>query len=263
MRHDYLGQQDAPLNAVMSAASQHYATLVLGGLLLLALAWGAYQLLSRRDARLLICMLAAFAAVILECHTMGMLKFIYPPVGQQVLYTGFGRSVPVFTGLMYSFFFGYATYAYLLGAGQWSARGFWIGIVILIAAEAVMEIISIRAGLWAYYDDQPFVIADFPIHVAVIVACMSLIYGAIARLWFERVHGLQQLLLVGITPLVLIATFTVFTYPVALGLEAQGGIPAARAGSLASMLLCLLVTPPIVKRLTDMSASNGRAAAQT
>lgn len=80
-------------------------------------------------------------------------------------------------------------------SSRWSARTFWIGIASLVGAEFLLEVICLDLGLWAYVDDQPFVIFHFPIHVAIVVACMCMCFGAASRLWFERVEGAAQWLL--------------------------------------------------------------------
>lgn len=256
MKHDYLGRQDIPVEAVMPAVAQQYAEIIVGTLIGIAVLWGLRNLFKRGDPRLLICMLAGFIAVPLESHAMGMMKFVYPPVGQHILYTGFGRPVPVFMGLMYSAFYGVANYVYLNSdlSGKWSAKTFWVGIASLVAAEALLEFVSIHLGLWAYFDDQPFVILDFPIHVAIVVACMCMVYGAASRLWFDRVQGAGQWLLLIVGPAILIGTCSIFSFPLALGLDASGGLADARIGSAISIVLGLTLAYVAVRELSSGSA---------
>ena len=257
MRHEFLGRQDIPVEAVMPAPAQQYAEIIVGTLIAVAVIWGMRNLAKRNDPRLLICMLAGFIAVPLESHAMGMMKFVYPPVGQHVLYTGFGRPVPIFMGLMYSAFYGVANYMYLNSelSSKWSAKTFWVGIVSLVAAEALLEFVSLDLGLWAYFDDQPFVILHFPIHVAIVVACMCMVYGAASRLWFERVKGVQQWLLLIVGPAILIGTCTVFSFPLALGLDASGGLRDAQIGSVISIALGLSLAYAAVRAMTDGGAA--------
>lgn len=244
MKHDFIGQQQWPTNVVMPAGSQHIAEWVMGLLVGAAVLWGLRNILMRREPALLICMLGGALACVLEVHTMDMLKFFYPQVGQNVFLVGFGRPIPVFLMLMYSAFFGLSSYLYV-AAGQprsFSVKSFSIGMGTLFVAEAVLEVVSINGGIWAYFDDQPFLLMDFPIHVAVIVGCMSVVLGSIARVWFDRVKGVQQWWMLILCPVILTATFETFTYPFAFAVSSEGGLAAARIGSLMSIALSLGLT---------------------
>ena len=257
MRHEFLGRQDIPVEAVMPAPAQQYAEIIVGTLIAVAVIWGMRNLAKRNDPRLLICMLAGFIAVPLESHAMGMMKFVYPPVGQHVLYTGFGRPVPIFMGLMYSAFYGVANYMYLNSelSSKWSAKTFWVGIVSLVAAEALLEFVSLDLGLWAYFDDQPFVILHFPIHVAIVVACMCMVFGAVSRLWFENVQGAKQWLMVLIGPATMLGLFTVYTYPVAFGIQSSGGVQATQIGSIITMIVALTIAYNATKFLSNLATT--------
>ena len=258
MVENYLGRQDIPVEAVMPAVAQHNTELVVGGALAIIFVWGLLKLVRNKDARLLICMITGFVCVLVESHAMGMLKFVYPPVGQNILYTGFGRPVPVFMGMEYCAFFGLANYLYLSSnlSSKWSVKTFWLGIASLVFAEALLEIVSINLGLWAYFDDQAMLILDFPIHVAVIVACMSMVFGAVSRVWFENVHGTKQWLLILVGPATMLGLFTIFTYPVAFGIQSSGGADATRIGSIITMIVGLTIAYNAVKLL---SAFPGRS----
>jgi hypothetical protein len=251
MKHDFLGRQDIPVEAVMPALAQQVTEIAVGVVLLITF-WGVRNLIKRGDSCLLICMLAGFFAVLVESHAMGMFKFVYPPVGQNILYTGFGRPVPIFMGMEYSAFFGLANYFYLKSSisSQWSFKNFCIGIILLIIAETILEVVSINLGLWAYFDDQPFLVADFPIHVAVVVACMSMVFGAFSKVWFDSVTGARQFLLVLIGPAVLLGTFSVFAYPVTFGMESQGGIAAAQIGSVVAIIISCTLSYMVVRQLS-------------
>ncbi len=265
MGYNFFGRQDIPVEAIMPAVAQHYAELGVGTLIALAIVWGLRNLLAKGDARLLICMIAGFIAIPMESHAMGMMKFVYPPVGQDVLITAFGRPIPLFMGFMYSAFYGVANYIYLNSelSSRWSAKTFWVGIASLVGAEALLEFVCLHLGLWAYFDDQPFVILDFPIHVAIVVACMCMVYGAFSRLWFDRVKGAQQWLLLIIGPAVLIASCTVFSFPLALGLDASGGLTDARIGSAISIALGLSLACGLVRALSSTTESTDRMADPT
>lgn len=263
LRHDYMGRQDIPVEAVMPAMAQQWAEYLVGGMIGLAVLWGIRKLLKEGDARLLICMLAGFIAIPMESHAMGMMKFVYPPVGQDVLITAFGRPIPVFMGFMYSAFYGVANYLYLNStlSSRWSARTFWVGIASLFGAEALLEFVCLDLGLWAYFDDQPFVILGFPIHVAIVVACMCMTYGAFSRFWFDHVRGARQWLLLIVGPAILIASCTVYSFPLALGLDASGGLADARIGSVVSIVLGIALAHELVRAMSGGAARQTRKTA--
>ena len=254
MKHQLLGRQDFPYESVMPAVAQHSTELVVGVALVIVFIWGVMKLVRNNDARLLICMIAGFACVLNESYAMGMLKFVYPPVGQNILYVGFSRPVPVFMGMEYCAFFGLANYLYLSSplASRWSAKAFWIGIVGLVLAEALLEVVSINLGLWAYFDDQANMILDFPVHVAVIVACMSMVLGAVSRLWFDYVKAIRQWLLVLLAPATMIGLFSVFAYPVSFGIESAGGADSTRIGSFITIVVGLTIAYSAVKLLSRL-----------
>ena len=105
MQHQLLGRQDYPYEAVMPAVAQHHTELVVGIALAIVFIWGAIKLVKHKEARLLICMITGFVCVLNESHARGMLNFVYPPVGQHVLYVGFSGPMPWFMGMEYWAYF--------------------------------------------------------------------------------------------------------------------------------------------------------------
>ena len=255
----YFGQLTYPVDAVMPAAAQSAAEIVTAGLTLALLVWGLRNVLVRRDARLLILMLAGMIAVGMEVHAMNIWRFYYAPVGQNNLYVGLGRPVPVFLAFVYSLYFGLVAFLYLkFTDGSWSAARYWKIIVTITVIEAVMEIIFIHFDLWGYYDVQPFTLFGFPIHVAFSSACMCVLYGEIQRIWFANVTGIRQYQMLVFGPMILLGVLTAFVYPVYFAFESHQGLAATRLGSLLSMGLSAFASYTAVKALTRLN-SGGRA----
>ena len=254
MRHQLLGRQDYPYEAVMPAAAQHNTEMVVGAALAVVFVWAAIKLVRNRDPRLLICMLTGFVCVLNESHAMGMLKFVYPPVGQNILYVGFSRPVPWFMGMEYCAFFGLSTAMYLNSvlARQWSATAFWIGFGGLVVAEALLEVVSIELGLWAYFDDQANMIMDFPVHVAVLVAGISMVFGAATRLWFDYMQGAKQWLLILAGPALFVGIFSIYAYPACFGIESAGGVDSARIGSTITIIVSMVLAFYLTKLLSSI-----------
>jgi hypothetical protein len=241
VNEQFFGMQVRPENIAMHPGVQMFHEVFLGAWLLVSIIVGFVHMTRKGDRQLLICMMSGFLAVVLETHTIYMMKFFYPTIGQHVLIEGFGNKVPLLMGLEYGVFQGTATYLYLKKmTDSVSLWGFLLGMIALIAAEAAVEITSISYGVWYYFDDQPFTIAGFPIHVAVIVTGMLMINGALARIWFCLVSGAQQFWWLAVGPLLLIGIFTSLTFPVAFALQSEGGLPAARVGGLLSIGLSFL-----------------------
>lgn len=252
----YFGCQEFPVEAVMPAGAQFIAEIVTGALTLATILWGIRNLLTKKDARLLILMLIGLIAVLQEVHVMPFWRFFYPPVGQKVLYFGLGRPVPIFTGFVYSIYFGWSSYLYLkFTDGNWSPKVFLKSIVFITVLEALMEIVFIHFGLWFYYDDQPFTILGFPIHVAFSAACFTMLYAEIQRIWFSYAKGWQQFQMIILGPMLIIALFTAYVYPVYFAFESSGGLQAARLGSLMSMGLSVLASYLGIKALTRRPAT--------
>lgn len=241
MAQSFIGQQAWPTNVVMPEGAQTISEWVMGLFVGAMLVWGVRNMIVRHESAIVICMIAGFLTCVLEPHLMYLYKFFYPQTGQHVLFMGFGQPVPVFLGFCYSAFFGPA--AYFLERSDFvrsfTLQRFLIGMAALVAAEVALEIVSVRAGVWLYFGDQPFTIGDFPIHVAVVVGCACVVLGSITRIWFDRVKGARQWWMLAICPISMIGVFNVFAYPVAFALASGGGLWASRAGAFASMALSL------------------------
>jgi hypothetical protein len=241
--HSFIGQDTWPTNVVMPTGAQTVSEWVMGLFVGAMLLWGVRNIVVRREPALVICLVAGFLTCVLEPHLMVFYKFFYPQIGQHVLFMGFGQPVPIFLGLCYSAFFGPA--AYFLESGNFlrsfTLQRFLIGMAVLVAAEVALEIVSVRAGVWLYFGDQPFTVGDFPVHVAVVVGCACVVLGSIARIWFDRVKGARQWWMLVICPISMIGVFNVFAYPVAFALASGGGVAISRVGSSATMALSLIL----------------------
>jgi hypothetical protein len=203
----------------------------------------------RRDHRLLICMAGGALSVVMEVHAMIMLNFFYPEIGLHVLFTAFGHSIPIFVMFSYSAFFGLVGYAYMNTklARSFDAKTFWIGMAAFFVVELIEEVVCIRAGVWGYFGDQPFLVLNFPIHVAIVCAGMCVVIGSVGRLWFDYVEGPRQYWLALLFPVLALATFDVFVYPFALANSLGDGINAARIGSIVTILLTAVLSYNVAK----------------
>jgi hypothetical protein len=175
-------------------------------------------------------------------------------VGQHVFLVGFDHPIPDFIPLSYSAFFGPAAYFFMISkmARNFNLKSFLFGMILLVAAETAFEVTSVKAGIWLYFDDQPFTVLNFPIHVAVIIGCACVMLGAVSRIWFDRINGIRQWWMVILCPLFLIAVFNAFAYAVAFALASDGGLPAARIGSLTSMIVALIISYQFAKALSKV-----------
>jgi len=236
----------------MPATAQSVAEIVTGGLVLAAVLWGIRNIVVKHNAQLFILMLVGLFAVSMEVHVIQFWRFFYPLVGQNTLYSGLGvQAVPYFTAFVYSLYFGWSTHLYLNSTdGSWSPLALAKAIVAITICEAIMEIVFIHFGLWAYFDDQPFTILGFPIHVAFSAACFTLLYAEIMRTWFAYVKGPSQYLMLLLGPMVLLGLFTAYTYPVYFAFESEGGLVAARIGSIISMTISVIATSVGVKAIS-------------
>jgi len=254
----YFGHPDYPMDSVMPSAGQSGAEILTLLLTLAAIGWGVRNILVKRDARLLVLMLAGLISVIMETHAMHLWRFFYPPKGQHVLYFALGQPVPVFLAFVYSLYFGLVAYFYLLlTGGGWSIRKFVKSIILITLVEAPMEMFFIHFGLWGYYADQPFTVLGFPLHVAFTSACMCVLYGEIQRVWFHYVQGWRQFAMLALGPMTLIGVLTAYVYPVYFAFSLPSGSNATEIGSLLSMGLSLFASYVGVKALSRVWTVQG------
>jgi hypothetical protein len=240
----YHGIQTIPLDAIMPSTAQMVAELTTGGLVLGAVIWGLRNIVVRKDPQLLILMIVGLLAVSMEVHVIEVWRFFYPIVGQHTLYSGLGpQAIPLFTAFVYSIYFGFSSYLYLINTdGHWSTPVFVKSLIAITFCEALMEITFIHFGLWAYFDDQPFTLFGFPIHVAFTAACFTLLYAEIMRAWFASVTGPGRYLMILFGPMIIHGLFIAYCYPLYVAFESDGGLPAAQAGSIVSMALSITAT---------------------
>jgi hypothetical protein len=207
-------------------------------------------------------MIGGGVACVMEPHLMRMFKFFYPEIGQHIFLVGFGHPIPYFIPFSYSAFFGPAAYFFMNSkmARNFKLKGFLLGMLLLVAAETAFEVMSVRAGIWGYFGNQPFTIMNFPIHVAVVIGCACVMLGAVSRIWFDRIKGYRQWLMVILCPLFLIAVFNAFIYAIAFALASEGGLPAARMGSLASMIIAAVTSYKFAQALSLVPDTLARSA---
>ena len=247
----FFGVQELPLDAVMPATAQAIAECITGGLTAAAILWGLRNILVKKEPQLFVLMLVGLFAVMMEVHVIPFWRFFYPLIGQNTLYSALGpQAIPVFTAFVYSLYFGWSTHLYLkFTDGSWSAAGFVKAVLAITLCEAIMEIVFIHYGLWAYYDDQPFTLLGFPIHVAFSAACFTMLYAEVVRAWFAYVKGPAQYLMLMLGPMIILGLFTCYVYPVYFAFESEGALAAARVGSVISMSIGLIATIAGIKAM--------------
>jgi len=249
MVESYIGMKVPPADVVMPATAQDVMTAIVGAVVGLALLWGLKRSFRDADHRLLVCVLAGFTAVALEAFALYLIKGSYPAVGIYALYQGFGKSIPVFMGLAYSAFFGLSTYIFLLQAKEGlSAAAYWTNYAVIVIAAAAVELVGINLGLWFYYDDQPFVVAGFPLAYAFENTCLAMIFAATARTWFSRVRGAAQYGFVLLAPFIAIGAYAALAWPVAFTLYSGNGTAVNSVGALVSVGAGLILSRMYVRQ---------------
>jgi len=193
--------------------------------------------LRERSSVPLLVLVGTLLCVVYEPIGDRMVLAYYPERGQVTWVTLFGRSIPVFIGLMYLAYIGpfILLFEHLRRRG-FTARswwGLWAGSVVTIVAVE-MGVLRIGAA-WVYYGPQRTVVGGLPLwtpftYVSFLFAIAAGVRGLAARL-----AARQRWLIAPAIPALLAAAHLVTAAPAATALYRSGGSTAVLAGSLVSV----------------------------
>ena len=129
--------------------------------------------------------------------TVDVLGHCFFPNDGWMVYTYFGRGVPLWVVLAYVIFFGGLPYlmsmAFKRGATR---RTMWIAIGIFGVLNTVLELPMLSSGLYIYYGDQPFSVGGFPLSWLVINS-LGALFGAVVITRLDwALTGPRQLLVI-------------------------------------------------------------------
>lgn len=180
-----------PPRALIMPAELQQGSLVFSGvvfavIVLLAL----WQVATRREPLLLLCVLGGLGAVLVEplCDVVGMIY--HPEIGQITAFEALGRRIPWHVVLLISWY--NAAFAWIL-AGPLGAKmtrsGLWKLFAGLVVFSTILEIAPVQQGLWKYYGVQPFSVAGMPLWWFVANAVSVLAGGTLATVSTRGTSG--------------------------------------------------------------------------
>ena len=221
----------------MPAGLQHGLIAVLAGAAGLAVVALVRIALRERSSVPLLVLAGTLLCVVYEPIGDRMVLAYYPERGQVTWVTLFGRSIPLFIGLMYLAYIGpfVLLFEHLRRRG-FTARswwGLWAGSVATIVA---VEMAVLRIGTaWVYYGPQRTVVGGLPLwtpftYVSFLFAIAAGVRGLAARL-----AARHRWLIAPAIPALLAAAHLLTAAPAATVLYRNGASTAVLAGSLASI----------------------------
>ncbi|WP_068073142.1 hypothetical protein [Novosphingobium lentum] len=231
------GVPQPPFDAVMPAA-QYPVTIVFGLLALSAALFAIVAARTTRSAIPLAIFLGSALSMVCEPIVTMLGHCFYPPVGQLTLFTAQGRTIPLFVGFAYCFYFapGIVFLVDRFGNGM-TVRGYRVLVGTLGLFVIGYDYLGISLGLWRYYGDTPLTIARFPIwwvpaNLLVFVPAATTIH--LARDWLV---GSRQWLLVPFMAAQVLMFHALGSLPAYTVLNMDVSSGWKLAGVLASMLI--------------------------
>jgi hypothetical protein len=162
----------------------------------------------------------------------------------------FGRHIPLYVVLGYSFFFGFQTYiifrAIQVGKG---VKFFVYAYAASWLFDAALQISGAQLGLYRYYGQQPFMILGAPMWWFTIDATLQLTAGLILFLLRDRLVGWGQLMVIPLLPGIYAGLNGALGWPVFASLNSNftpevngnGSWPLVYIGGVATVALTALL----------------------
>lgn len=150
---------------VMPATAQAVVTAVVGLIAMAALVAAVVLGRRHRTPLYLVVLLGGALASIDEPVADLLGGCMHPQTGGWTAFSTFDRPIPVWVVLAYGLFFGAVPLILLaLMRGGDARRRFVAGIGVIFAANLLIELPVIGAGMYVYYAEQPFKVFGFPLY---------------------------------------------------------------------------------------------------
>ncbi len=228
-----------PFSAAIDPTVQYWVTSFMAVAMVLALLYALIQWRQSRRPTFLLLFVGGGAMMALEPLVDTVGACWYPEHNSWVVFSAYGRSLPLWLCLCYFFYFG-------IGVGvtwQLMRRGLtrgqlWALFFAGILGDFALEAILLHFDTYIYYGWQPLVVLKFPLWWGPVNSLITMIAGAVI-LRFERVltHGWQQLLIIPVTLTVSAAGNTIAGWPSWLVINTDVGSLWTQIGGLASCAL--------------------------
>jgi hypothetical protein len=226
------------------------ATLVI--LIVAAVALAAHCVHDAWRARTLVpvfALLGGIVALPIEPFWDVNVQFAFAANSHPIAFTAFGRDIPLYLALIYPAFIGWGSYVgYRLIREGASRRALLRLPVVFFVADAVIEIVGIRAHLWEYYGHQSFTIVGWPIYFGVLNGMIPLLGGALLTVAAPRLRGAERVALAFAVPAVYAGIYAAAGWPMWAALNAHVARSVDWLAGATLIALCVLVARHLATR---------------
>jgi hypothetical protein len=232
-----------PTTAVMPAVTQTVLILVMSTV---AACWlVAMVVLARRQKSLIPLYITIGGVLSLMYEPLGdWLELAwYPAVDQVTAVQFFGRSVPLFIGLLFVFYFGAVVVALtkLVDSGlTW--RKWWIFSGGILLGQTIFEMICLAFGHpWLYYGNQPFVLLNLPLWIMFTCVSFEILGGAGVYAIQNYLRPQYHWLAIPAMPVLFLAGHGASALPGALALHSTDNTALIWLGATGSIAVSVLI----------------------
>lgn len=178
---------------VAGEGAQQAALIVMGCGAALLTIWSAVDGLRRQTFIPLLALLGGVIALPSEPFWDVNVQFVFAADSDPTAFTAFGRPIPLYLAFIYPAFIGWGSYLgyRLIRSGAPRNKLLMLPLAFFVA-DAVIEIIGIKASLWSYYGDHSWNPLAWPIYFGMLNATIPLLGGWLLVGIENRTRGLAR-----------------------------------------------------------------------
>jgi hypothetical protein len=253
-----------PLGPAVSEATQRNLTIVMGAIAAVALVIALVYFARTRRPTLLLLYLSGGLLMVFEpmVDTVGACWF--PRHHSWVLFTLWGRPMPIWLGLTYFFYFGIGIGAiWMLMRRGVTRMQLWALFGLAMLGDLLLETIVLHTHGYLYYGHQPLVLAEFPLWWAPVNALIAIVPAAVIYRLEGHLIGFRQWLIVPITITASAAINAAVGWPSWVMINSDLGYLPRQLGGLASFALGVWLMSAVIAWVSPRNPDEERSTAVT
>lgn len=179
---------------ILAGPTEQVVVLALAaGAALCALIWSVLAGLRGRSALPPLALLGGLIAVLMAPFWNINLQFVLATNTEPVVFSAFGRPIPLYLAFAYSAFLGWGSYLGYRLIKEGATRGQLLALAAaFFVADGVIEMAGAQVGLWIYYGYPVWSPFGWPIYVGVMNAAVPLLGGWLLVVLDRRLRGLVK-----------------------------------------------------------------------